>query len=171
MRAKQTFYIPTDSTCSLRFFYQFGSASNSMSISVLRESLGTTIGLTTLKGPTDYSWRYAEVEIRSIEPYEPFVFEIFINNDDEEGFGAIDDITLSNGCHLNDETVCLTPEYYRCKGENGKTGPCIKSSLVGDFNVDCPLGDDEWGHGPCSFEPCEFIFSSSSRKISNFVNI
>ncbi|KAF7281667.1 hypothetical protein GWI33_004443 [Rhynchophorus ferrugineus] len=50
---------------------------------------------------------------------------------------AFDNLQLY-GCFAKNDDTC-SPHQYKCKGSK----ECINSTSVCDFNIDCPLGDDE----------------------------
>nr|XP_037284195.1 MAM and LDL-receptor class A domain-containing protein 2-like [Rhipicephalus microplus] len=125
--------------------------------------------LYVVEGPRGQSWIRASAVVYSDKPF-CFVLEGSLG----AGYAsdiAIDDISLSPGCLLYNDTLPNPPPppipKCRLSQFECRDGGCIPSQQVCDFEQDCLDGSDEEMCGPCNFEngTCGWIDQSRGANV------
>ncbi|CAL8279708.1 unnamed protein product [Lota lota] len=107
-----------------------------------------------------YSWQRAEVTFSSSAPSK-IVFRYQRGN--ASGLVALDDVSFSDSCLFDaglPTSPCKDNDFY-CWRSEGTT--CVSTSTQCDYQLDCPLGEDEDICGPCTFERDQCQWNDSSQ--------
>ncbi|XP_061588557.1 MAM and LDL-receptor class A domain-containing protein 2 [Cololabis saira] len=155
------------SDCTVRFFY---FSMDNAAATLTAQSRTLTSGsndkvLWKRETSPSYSWNRAEVSFSSsVSSKIVFRYEL---GDAPRGLVALDDISFSKECVFDPDNndlpdtpptpaptsppvnPCQDDEFF-CHLSAGKV--CILATMQCDYLPDCPLGEDEAGCGPCTFE-------------------
>ncbi|XP_078572159.1 MAM and LDL-receptor class A domain-containing protein 2-like isoform X1 [Branchiostoma floridae x Branchiostoma japonicum] len=155
-----TYFISNNNNCSLLFHYYMNIGDASLSVRVASRT-GTRLEWqqSVPQGPT---WLKQEVPITERTTFQ-VSFQGYIGMP-SEGSVAIDDITLTPGCIIDNDGCTETSATFKCG-----SGECISLDYVCDYQENCVDGSDESdcykGPGRCDFEEDLCSWSAGSGDI------
>ncbi|KAG7165100.1 MAM and LDL-receptor class A domain-containing protein 2-like 1, partial [Homarus americanus] len=154
--------ILPSSQCQIRFYHTvFGAGTTLLNVRVRSsesEAILSEMVIVSHEEESFFWQRFSEAYTFNQS------FYIELEGDIREwGSVGIDDISLTPECKLNFVTPSPLPPisttkspcedgFFPCKYDEGHTLKCISLLQVCDFNVDCPLNDDESLCGSTTFE-------------------
>lgn len=156
----------TGTFCTLRFFYySYGKTIDRIVVSTRESSNGPLHDRLVVRGSVGQHWEQAELLIQKEEiASRPFQFVITSSTFSFSGSSvtsviALDDISLTSGCHLTEDTIptettplTTTTENPCDSGFHCNNNQCVPIESVCNFSDDCGDGSDESHCGECDFE-------------------
>ncbi|XP_069366962.1 MAM and LDL-receptor class A domain-containing protein 2 [Paralichthys olivaceus] len=173
--------------CTMRFFYfSLDDSTATLTAQSRTRGSGSDDRLLWLReNSQSYSWQRAEVTFSS-SASSKIVFR-YEHGNGSRGQVALDDLSFSKECKfdpdnnkLPDTSPTSTPSTTFKTTSTAPINPCqdntffcwrsaekvcIPTTLLCDYHLDCPQGEDEDGCGPCSFErdQCKWTDSSDGQ--------
>ncbi|CAH1239250.1 MALRD1 [Branchiostoma lanceolatum] len=155
-----TYFISNGVNCSLLFHYYLNIDDASLSVHVAsRTNSRIEWQQSVSQGP---NWHKQDVPILDTAPFQ-VSFQGSIGTP-SAGSIAIDDITLTPGCIIDNDGCTETSSTFKCR-----SGECISLNYMCDFQENCVDGSDERdcdkGPGRCDFEEDLCSWSAGSGDI------
>uniref|UniRef100_A0ABM0H1S3 Deleted in malignant brain tumors 1 protein-like n=1 Tax=Saccoglossus kowalevskii TaxID=10224 RepID=A0ABM0H1S3_SACKO len=150
----QQFKSTTDGSCKIRFFYHmYGTDVDELKLKMLTMTSHRETEIFKQDGNEGDAWHLEKITLNSSESFQLFFVAVVGRNQFADI--AIDDISFTTGCQL-DNSSCALPEdtpQFTCLN----SGECISEEHTCDYHHNCIDGTDE-AHDLCDSRPgqCDF---------------